>query len=76
MLETYGKYHIFTFLYPTMLDIHVSIHPSVVCLPVCLTVCILFLDDYLNKHQWIFNKFGMCIDIVEIWFGIANVPIL
>ena len=31
-----------------------------------------FLDDNLSKHQWIFNKLGMCIDIVEIWFGIAN----
>ena len=24
------------------------------------------------KHQWIFTKVGMCIDTVEIWFGIAN----
>ena len=24
----------------------------------------------------IFTKFGMCIDIVEIWFGIANGQIL
>ena len=31
-----------------------------------------FPDDNLSKHQWIFTKFGMCIDIVEIWFGIAN----
>ena len=31
-----------------------------------------FLDDNLCKHQWIFTKLGMCIDIVEIWFGIAN----
>ena len=31
-----------------------------------------FPDDNLNKHQWIFTKLGMCIDIVEIWFGIAN----
>ena len=22
-----------------------------------------------SKHQWIFTKFGMCIDIMEIWFG-------
>ena len=29
-------------------------------------------DDNLSKHQWIFTKFGMCIDIVEIWFGITN----
>ena len=31
-----------------------------------------FLDDNLSKHQWIFTKLGTCIDIVEIWFGIAN----
>ena len=27
--------------------------------------------DNLSKYQWIFTKLGMCIDIVEIWFGIA-----
>ena len=31
-----------------------------------------FPDDNLSKHQWIFTKLGICIDIVEIWFGIAN----
>ena len=31
-----------------------------------------FPDDSLSKYQWIFTKLGMCIDIVEIWFGIAN----
>ena len=31
-----------------------------------------FPDDDLSKHQWIFTQLGMCIDIVEIWFGIAN----
>ena len=31
-----------------------------------------FPDDNLTKHQWIFTKLGMCIDIVEIWFRIAN----
>ena len=31
-----------------------------------------FPDDNLSKHQWIFTKLGMCIDIVEICFGIAN----
>ena len=31
-----------------------------------------FPDDNLSKHQWILTKHGMCIDIVEIWFGIAN----
>ena len=25
-----------------------------------------FQDDNLSKHQWIFTKLGMCIDIVEI----------
>ena len=31
-----------------------------------------FPDNNLSKHQWIFTKISMCIDIVEIWFGIAN----
>ena len=35
-----------------------------------------FSDDNLNKHQWVFTKLGICIDIVEIWFGIANGQIL
>ena len=30
-----------------------------------------FPDDNLRKFRWI-AKLGMCIDIVEIWFGIAN----
>ena len=36
------------------------------------TPIFLFPDDNLSKNQWIFTKLGMCIDIVEIWFGIAN----
>ena len=39
---------------------------------VCPAIRILFSDDNLSKHQWIFTKFGLCIDIVEIWFGIAD----
>ena len=31
-----------------------------------------FPDDNLNEHKWIFTKLGVCIDIVEIWFMIAN----
>ena len=31
-----------------------------------------FSDDNLSKHQWIFTKLNICIDIEEIWFGIAN----
>ena len=35
-----------------------------------------FLDDSLSKYLWTFTKLGMCIDNVEIWFGIANDQIL
>ena len=28
--------------------------------------------DILSKSQWIFTKLDMCIDIVEIWFVIAD----
>ena len=31
----------------------------------------LFPDDNLSKHQWIFTKLGICIDIMEIWYGIV-----
>ena len=31
-----------------------------------------FPDDNLSKHQWMFTKLGMYIDMFEIWFGIAN----
>ena len=31
-----------------------------------------FLDDNFSKIQWIFIKLGVCIDIVETWFGIAD----
>ena len=31
-----------------------------------------FLNDNLSECQWIFTKLGMCIDIVKIWFRIAN----
>ena len=37
-----------------------------------LSVRFSFPDDNLSKNQWIFTKLDMCIDIVEIWFGIAN----
>ena len=35
-----------------------------------------FLDNNLSKSQWIFTKYDMCIDIVEIWFWIAHWQIL
>ena len=44
-----------------------SVHPSYIRLSVRS-----FPDDNLSEDQWIFTKLGMCIDIVEIWFGIAN----
>ena len=33
-------------------------------------------DDNFSKYQWIFTKLGMCIDIVDICFGIENGRIL
>ena len=45
-----------------------SVRPSYVPLSIRFS----FPDDNLSKHQWIFTKLGMCIDIVEIWFEIAN----
>ena len=36
----------------------------------------LFTDDNLSKCQRILTKLGTCIDIKEIWFGIANGQIL
>ena len=35
-----------------------------------------FQDNNLSKSQWIFTKFDVCIDIVEICFGIAQRQIL
>ena len=29
-------------------------------------------DNNLSKSQGILTKFGTCIDMKEIWFGIAN----
>ena len=40
----------------------VSVHPSVH----------FHFQMITSKHQWIFTRLGMCFDIVEIWFGIAN----
>ena len=44
-------------------------HQFLTNLPAMLT-CFPFLDDNFSKYQWIFTKLGICIDIVEIWFGI------
>ena len=53
-----------------------NVYLSVSHMSVCLSVHFSFPDDNLSKHQWIFTKLGMCIDIVEMWFGIANGKIL
>ena len=46
-------------------------------LPLVRTSVFSFPDDNLSNFQWIFTKWiftklGVCTDIVEIWFGIAN----
>ena len=58
--------------YGFTLVVRESVRPSVVRPSICLSVCFSFLDDNLSKHQWIFTKLGMFIDVVEIWFGIAS----
>ena len=35
-----------------------------------------FPGDNWSKCQWIFTKLEVCIDIVEVWFGIADGQIL
>ena len=55
--------------YGFTLDVHVSVRPSVSHTSVHP---FFILDDNLSKHKRIVTKLGMCIDIVEIWFGIAN----
>ena len=54
------------------LSMWLSFHPSV------MFVSLYFrfrMVTWVNKYKWIFPKLGMCIDILEIWFGIANGPI-
>ena len=41
-------------------------------LSACDTFVFSFPDDNLSKYQWIFTKLDVCIEIVEIWFGIAD----
>ena len=53
-------------------SIRMSVHQSICLLYVCLSISIAFPDDNLSKYELIFTKLGMCIDIVEIWFRIAN----
>ena len=45
-----------------------SVSPSVVH----TSVRFLFPDDNLSKHNGFSPNLELCIEIVEIWFGIAN----
>ena len=58
--------------YGFTLDVRVSVCPSVCQSYIYPSIRFSFSDDNLSKYQWIFTKLGMCIDIMEIWFGIAN----
>ena len=55
------------------MSVCLSIHPSIRPSYVRPSIHFSFPDDNLSKHQWIFTKLGMCIDIVAIWSGIVNV---
>ena len=51
--------------------IMLAVHPSV-CQSYVPQSIFSVPDDNLSKSQWIFTKLNVCIDIVEIWFGIVN----
>ena len=48
-----------------------SVCPSVRLPYVCPSV-VSFPDDNFSKRQWSVTKLGMCIDIMKIWFWIAD----
>ena len=54
--------------YGFTLDVRVSVR----VLSALDTPIFSFPDDNLSKCHGIFTKLGTCIDIKEIWFGIAN----
>ena len=60
------RHYIVAGYYGFTLDVRVSVLPSYV-LP-----SVFRFRMITSKHQWVFTVFGMCIDIVEISFGIAN----
>ena len=41
-------------------------------LSACHTSFFSFSDNNLSIYQWVFTKLGMCIDSVEIWFGLLT----
>ena len=62
------RHTIVTGYYGFTLDVHVPVRPSVIRPSVRFS----FPDDNLSKHQRIFAKPGMCINVVDICFRIAN----
>ena len=56
--------------YGFTLDVRVSVRPSVRQSYVRPPVRFSFPGDNLSKHQWIFTKLGICIDIVEFGLGL------
>ena len=67
---TVSLHNVCPLYYGFTLDFGVSVRPSVMSVRFSLP------DDNLSKQLWIFTKLGMCIDIVDIWFWIANGQIL
>ena len=56
-----------------LLAVPVSVHLAYVCSSVVDTYGHPYFPFWMmSKYQWIFTKLDMCIDIVEISFGIAN----
>ena len=49
-----------------------SIHPFVIHPSACLSIFCFGTITYLSKYWRIFTKLGVCIDIVGVWFEIAN----
>ena len=45
---------------------------SIICQSVVCSSVFSFPNDNLSKFWWIYIELGMCIDIIGIWFGIAN----
>ena len=50
----------------------VKFHQFLTELCVCVRALYSFPDDNFSKYYWMFTKLGVCIDSVEIWFGIVN----
>ena len=70
--------HVCTYAHPSVVRPFLFFVFCFVCLLLLFFFCCFFffffsfLDDGLSKCQWVFTKLGVCIDIVAIWFMIAN----